>query len=831
MIQIHQAIYGDKNGGYALLNSSFSKTNTPEKLGNSTDLTDRPPDTVLKKPAISGFLRVGFFILVKSFPDLSAGRRGRLFSHALIMKEKDYLKLKDITVLIPYFLGHIDKEIALKPIGIQPNTINPQFKKHQPSQLPCAVNALIKHHDFDNTIAWLGEEDYFEWLSRIWHLIPDALKLKLRIGVAFDPQKIKMELLNLVFVPQELRINWVNTNFKLIESNCVELIESQGAHLLAGDDLQAKDLQNLLNDFEFTIEEFDDLNVMETMLAVYQSFVKSDFNELMNFVHLVSYFSPNSKFASVKKAELIETIIKRINNSSPNEMLVLANPNWSGFANAETHLSKALESRLNTHLMNQKLDSSMTTLLMAAFNAKDSGWWNQAIMKSLNYSLSNWKKKSSTTIWNWFITEPALIEHLEPLLPFEAGEDLVLSLPKKLKKSIAKILFELAQRKNWLYLHGVLGLTLYDAEIALKHQLNIDTQEDHSKVIKLIAKEISDDKFIELSISRDDERLYSLSVERYNDNPLLLDAMDIAHEGWQRLWFKITELQKVDMWNGISNPSQVLFSIMDLLREGHEFDTQLLLKISTSSVNDLKKYPFRKEVWGFLPKSVKDNFLHATSISILQAIMEGKIVLKDLEKTLKDHIESRAFIYQLLENKSLTLSSKIDLFESISSFGQDEAIYLIEKNRFTNIEATLLGKLVNNKDWKRVAERCYSQLIRRKDLLPALYQCSDRLGFWSKLGFSMISNSSTSISKKECWNALEEKATKLFPSGPDHNGIWEQAGGDNADLIHSATGKKRWHEAIRLIKNGGNPDVKSLIKEMLLEYPRDSELKMLKTNL
>ena len=97
MIRIEQAIYGEQDG-HNLLKSSFENSNIPKRLSGFTDLVDRPPTRVLSKPIIRGFYEEEHFLLIKSFPDLSEEvRTGRIFSHALILKKEEYLKLFDIS--------------------------------------------------------------------------------------------------------------------------------------------------------------------------------------------------------------------------------------------------------------------------------------------------------------------------------------------------------------------------------------------------------------------------------------------------------------------------------------------------------------------------------------------------------------------------------------------------------------------------------------------------------------------------------------------------------------------------------------------------------------
>lgn len=48
-------------------------------------------------------------------------------------------------------------------------------------------------------------------------------------------------------------------------------------------------------------------------------------------------------------------------------------------------------------------------------------------------------------------------------------------------------------------------------------------------------------------------------------------------------------------------------------------------------------------------------------------------------------------------------------------------------------------------------------------------------------------------------------ADELYPGGPDDEGLWERAGGDDADLSTKEAGRTRWRTALRNVRNGKGP--------------------------
>jgi hypothetical protein len=87
------------------------------------------------------------------------------------------------------------------------------------------------------------------------------------------------------------------------------------------------------------------------------------------------------------------------------------------------------------------------------------------------------------------------------------------------------------------------------------------------------------------------------------------------------------------------------------------------------------------------------------------------------------------------------------------------------------------------------------------------------------------------ISNEEWWNQFLEISFKLFGSGPEENGLWEEAGGDRSQLYTIGTGREKWKHAVQLLRNGGEPKIKKLVRKMREAYPGNEILKSLQDTL
>lgn len=169
MMIVHQAIYGDKLGSYALLKTSLTDTELAKRICNVTDLLDRPSNGHLTQPVFRSFTFNDSYIFIKSFPDIEPGvRSGRVLSHTLIVDKCDLHQLNDLGKLFSHFLSKPDKDPELNPIEIDDgNSVLAQIV-HPTSREAAAINGLLDHSSYSNTLVWVGEETYLPLITQIW---------------------------------------------------------------------------------------------------------------------------------------------------------------------------------------------------------------------------------------------------------------------------------------------------------------------------------------------------------------------------------------------------------------------------------------------------------------------------------------------------------------------------------------------------------------------------------------------------------------------------------------------------------------------------------------
>lgn len=105
---------------------------------------------------------------------------------------------------------------------------------------------------------------------------------------------------------------------------------------------------------------------------------------------------------------------------------------------------------------------------------------------------------------------------------------------------------------------------------------------------------------------------------------------------------------------------------------------------------------------------------------------------------------------------------------------------------------------------------------------PALRVCHDMIGIFTRWTLDL-----SLVSYDDKWRVLEDLAAELYPNGPDHNEVWDRAGGRDADLQSFGSGRSRWRDAITQMRRGRGPRPARLLDEMRQDFPFNDEVRHL----
>lgn len=824
MITIHQAIYGEKSG-HALINSTDNGKFT-SRISGYTDLADRPEGGVLLTSIIRGIWVDSNFLLIKTFPDLSPGMRsGRVFSHVLVISKDDIHQINDISELFQFHLSAIDKGVSLEPIQYRPstkNTISAAIKGRE----AVAINALVEHANYTNCIAWLNEDGYWLWITRIWAQLPKKVKESVRLGAAFDPQRIKPEELSLVYVPLERQTTWARHTFKIVGLLDSENLEGPVSEWLAKGSEKESVLYTLLSDFSPKIESIEDVQLLYNLGKVYLSIPgEPKLSDLLVFSHHISEISKKDGEGSLGKRKLLKAVLKLIPDTNSSMIQALMYQSWTGFSGAIGSITPPVTFWLEKKLFEDNQSDNQGAIVLQAVEVEKENWWSKIIKTHLAQKLEQSTDKDMAVIWGWILKFPNLAVKHQLWLPHSMEMLLVSKVPKFPQEAIENLL-KMAKEKEWFILHGVILSKHYTAKEALIQQLEIDKDQNHSSALLTMSKHLKEVAFVDASVSLNDVRLYQISGKIVKDTPSLKKALNIQDQSWILIW-KESIAQGGNIWDGIQSPKNVLFGIMDLLKDGKGFDEALLIDLSENTRITIKEYSYRETIWEKLPVTSRSGFAEATLFDCIDDIITGKLRFSGLDPFLMNLFQSEPILEKIINTPSISNKNKIKLFNHTTILHERHAKKILEKT-LNNEEAKLLGQLIKNRNWKILAEYTYQNYTHRADLRSVITECSDLLGLLQRFNLKINGVKPNSINIDDWWDLFSETAIRLYPEGPNQNGLWSNAGGNVADLLLKTNGRKSWGDAIdHLIKEGSKPIITKLLEEMRKEFRQNDTLNML----
>jgi len=829
---VHQAIYGDKLGSYALLETSLKDIELAKRICNVTDLLDRPPNGYLSQPVFRGFAFYDYYLFIKSFPDNdSAVRDGRVLSHTLIVNQNDLYQLNDLSLLTSHFISEPDKNSELSDIVIDDGKSAPIQIINDISREAAAINGLLYMSGFNNTVIWIGEKNYHSFIAHIWNQFDGGIRVRLKLGVGFNSQRVDPQKLNILYVMEEYASKWKTDKACVIDEEKTGALTSMSSFLLAGHKDKSKLLSNLIKTFEIVPTEIDDYIYLETAVETYNNIsTATEFNRLIVLCDLISRYSPDPKVAKTAKHELLTHVISRVATASADQIQKLKNANWKGFDKAEQLISIQIANWITTSLFVSDVDDSATSIIAEAFDLENKvEWWKAAFSNGIKTALKNWEKSYALAIWKWFSEDIDLVETLGSLIPttIQAEADLV-DHWQNIDPRLAQKTCELAKKRHWLTLHGLSLLRFNSSKESIRRQLVIDSDPEYTEALNEMSELIPDMEFIHLAVEVGEKRLISIAAAKVAKTPSLLSSMDVRNNTWRQIWQESIG-QGMPLWDGITGPLEALYVLFEEVLNGVQIESQLLLMISKSGHNDIANFKRRSEVWRYLDQDVKVGFINATAVGCVRLLEQGSISTGDIEPDIRKWLLNAVNVNQLIEDATIAVSTKIQLFEELEGLREHEFIALLKTGQYTFEESERLGKLILRKRWKKSANATAKKVAVRKDLKPALRECQSLLGFFEKIRLSRSGILSEIVSKEDWWSELIKQSYSKYPNGPMQLGLWERAGGQNYDLQAKGTGREIWLDAINMIRRGGNVDVQSMLKEMRQDFPASTELKQLES--
>ena len=814
-MRIEQAIYGERHGGHSLLASS-GDDEVSAGIVHRLDLPDAAPPGVEWSPFLGGFPYQGRYVLSRTFRDPGASRSGMVFSHALVACLDEIVDTADLRPLLKLFASSDRQRPDITTVEIVP-TVTPL--PHS-DELIGATEALVMNGRLP--VVRLGHIGFDDLVVALWaRLLPD-IRRGFAFRLSFDPRDlVETPVPALVCTPSPLAARW--SDYPMVQSVASREPTSLAAAILSGHE-KAVPLLEFLEDIGSQPTTFRDLRWAEQAYVL--NIGESAVERRVGALRLIEKLSPDPAVGEDRKNVLVRQLCELFPAARPQDILLLRNLQLSAVP-SPTWVWNAVEMWAAKNGYRQDQDLEMLSVLQDATNSTAAvEEWRTAVLEGFATAARSRKSGFFAAFWRWLQIRPDTVGTLFQYVPVapRVEEQLLATAPLKLHETAAMTLVTPARSRRWFRLHGTVLAANCSPLDAARQQVAVDTDPSVLAGLRSALRNAHAAEVVECGIEIDDPRMTQLAGEVVATKPTLLVDVDISCPKAQAMWREALAIDPRS-WQGPANPEAAFHLILDRMLDGDEADTSLIALLSATPLGDLGTYPRRPDVWSRVSGVPFNNLVAATTNGWLrEASRIGAPFVP--EDTIQSAIlESDNFdqtVDALIPDR---IGTTVGIVAALDGYDEQRFLRLIRNvmprtRALTVSDAEAIGRLILEREWRQAAASMVERYTSdRRDLRPALRTCYDIIGFWDRLTLGL-----TRVSESEKWRALESLAATLYPGGPDDDGLWERAGGNDADLPSTGSGRMRWSHGMRDMRQGKPPAPSPLLVEMMEDFPNNQQL-------
>lgn len=817
-MKVEQAIYGEVRGGHALRLAS-DRSRIPAELASRLDLPDTAPSGVDWSPFVNGFPYGDQYVLARTFADPTASRAGMVLAHAVIAPLVAIAATADLRPLLALLIAVPEPPDALAACDVSTSIKVPPTA----TDLVPAAEALTARGT--GPVVRVGTRGFEDLAVALWfHLWPE-LRTRFAFRLSFGPHDVVDTLQpSLVCTPSALAARW--TGHRTIGTSAPGPT-SRAAAILSGG-AEAEPVLSFAREIGAGLDRFTDLPLLERAYELGSSSSPS-FDDCVAVLRLVERLSPDPDMGAAGKAKLTDRLDSRLHAAPVAGVLLLRNLSTSGLPAANT-LWTSLESWTAANKFAQADDSAMLSAIDDAHSASTAVEpWRKAVLAGIVAAARSTSAGFSAAFWRWADKRPATLTSLARQLPPDRDLEAGLSdaAPRATSLETGNVVMAIALPKKWLRLHGTAaGMSLPPGE-AVRRQLSVDADPGSLDGLRDALRAATPAQSLAIALETAEPRLLRIAAEEVGQKPQLLKEIGFAALAAQQVWALALALN-AEVWRGPADPQRSFIAVIENLLDGGPVSTELITALAVTPVADLSRYSRRAEVWPRLVDPARTNVLKATAAGWLDSASAG-----DVAYALEPQLETAILAGDRLDSALRALvptgvGAVARIVSALPTFDEARFVRWLEnwaaaRRPLPSTDAEVLGRVILDRRWRRaVDELLHLARMGRNEVKPALRVCHDMIGIFTRwtLGLSPVSY-------EDKWTVLEDLVADLYPTGPDHNEVWNRAGGRNADLQTFGSGQSRWRDAVAQIRRGKGPRPARLLDEIKRDFPLNDQVRYL----
>lgn len=832
-IKIHQAFYGEVNRSHSCLFSTIEDAKLKTFLTGFTDRPSAVPAGIVMQPYYSAIAHSNYYIFTLTFPDNTAQRPGMVFTHVLIIAIDEIEYLNDLENLFIHFYKSIpENKTSIHELLVPISSL--ELKERFSTFPEFVIQGARELANGNLPLLFCGESESFTRLiTSVWAGLSYSFRAKLSFTAGFSISNIDKSK-TVIHFQKSLKNALKNSDFiSDMEINLIEVNSTIEKYILAP--LSDNQFEIFITSLNGDINNWSTLQLCAKAYEGYQNYSRLSNGALKQLIRQLSEISPCKSDGKSIKNKIILELKQRINSSKENNLKSLKNLPLHSFDSGEDIIANSVKIFAEIELkqvMNFN-DELMSEAIILSQNDDQTNWWHTAIKSALKNTIKSAHNISIQNIWKLLIISDDSLHVVLSLFSEERDNEslLIIHIPKDIPQQIAESFAKAIQKRKWILLHAHLIRTYLTTSEAIKKQLFFEKKVklDSFEGSEHLVKNVNDNDLFSLTMETKEEFFIFEYAARSVKNPILLNNLDIYNQTWLSIWDNVLK-ETNNLEQGILNLSEKLEHIFNCVSEGITIPYGIMRQIAKSEYADISEVKNRGDLWKFLSPNIKELFLEATSNGLVKNISAKGLSGIMIEPDLMNYISSDNYMTALLKTYRSDMNTVLDVYEYISiqkdSFLADYIKYY--PNNLNELQSDRLGKMVLSKSFPISAKQIFEKAKENNSFKISLTKCQSiiTIGFWDRLKWGALIGQTVSLDSVH--SELTQNAIKLYGKGPEDHEIWKRAGGEVSKLHNYKSREENWRNAISLIKNGGggkNISIKSLIKEMTVDYPNNQELK------
>lgn len=816
MSTIHQAVFGDINGGYGLLRSTCD-VELAKRISGYTDLHEQTPDGINWDNVLRGFSIENYYLLMRTFVDKSPNiRDGRVYSHCLIIALADLNEINNLQELVKCLPINFRKDSAIEVLKLENDSYGDSSTTLRTNFL---INTILQCES--ELIAWIDYEGYEQAICTVWNNIVPSLRRSLRFGLAFNFQEsANMPGLKIFSVPSNFIIKWQQNGVPIISPGDKGQLLTDAAKSMGGERSQGG-LKDFIISYSIVLNNISDYLTMQKIFNTKNDIESKGLNELLTFLNTLLAYGIKPSPADLLMEKISEAIAGYIKRGGVEEIIRVRNENLREFVPA--NLFRAIVIEIKEKVLKIAGESANNTVLLFSYLIRNNiqEWWRDSVFNGLNSFFQSINGSSVQTLLKLLERYNSVdIGIFDRLLPADFDEKALL---RELKTGVDyndySQLESLAIKRKWFDTVSLVLTRTKKIGDAFKILYSADP---NCRSISAYQVLIEDYPFKE--VLKTAEKVKKMFFTDLLADHLLKNTASFSEVDFRKAYPQELLLALLDKgWDFLSYPDYkaVLFEILDQVSLGNTYNQKLLYNIVRNPMCEILDYPKRNNIWQLVKPEVKEVLLINSSSALLERLSINSTTSIPADPILETYIMETGVSKFLYYNRN-NIRSVIPIYERFALSDLSLRHYLDNYSGNINVvEAKQLGVLIAAKGFTDSAYAINGKSGKNSPWKFALVECYQLLDIFS-IGYLKVSGilSSVTVSEDDWWTAVQELIIELYPNGPSLTTLWKKSGGKESDIMMNSNADSAWHDLLHRLRHQSfkKININKLLKEVEKQY-------------